>query len=642
MTDRRLREVPRTLLAVLAVTLVALAARLVSLGWRIAHQDEGRVADWTLHYMRTGTWEYRPIIHGPFIPHVNGVVFTLFGASDFTMRLVPALVGGLLPLSAWLLRDRLRKREVVGVAVVLAANPVLLYYSRFMRSDMLLAGFAFLAFALAVRAIDTGRARYLYASGLVFGLAMATKENVLLYPLCWVGAVALILDHRLILRQRDWLDQLRNVGQHLVAVGRNWGVYILGALAIWFVTSVAFYAPKPALYDALLAPGQLPGVLDRAIVGSWQKFAGQWADPDARAHAYLSFAEPFWEVMYTAALPASLLAVLGFLLDRYSGAGYRPVVAVAFYWGAASVLGYPLVMDIVAAWSNVHAIVPLAIPAGVGLAAVFGRARRAIDAVGRRRAVGTTAGFLATGWAAMTVSSRGVGAIAAGEPVAIVAGILLLGLFTIGFVLLDPQLSGPTLATETLVAGILAAMLLTAGLQTASVAAEDVYREPQGPNNILVQYAQPAGEMQETLGEIERIAATHTDGPDVLFYGEVDGGEYFFYTPADFFRDDERYGPDAPDANDAWPAWDTPAPGWFSRLPFPWYTGQFGADVTSTTDARDLADGAPPVVIAYAEDDTETHNSAADIAPYLDGYERHRYQLYQAAEPIVIFVDTDA
>jgi predicted membrane-bound mannosyltransferase len=148
--------------------------------------------------------------------------------------------------------------------------------------------------------------------------------------------------------------------------------------------------------------------------------------------------------------------------------------------------------------------------------------------------------------------------------------------------------------------------------------------------------------MQPTLAEIRRIAASDREGPDVMYYGEIDGNEYNFYSPADFFRDDDRYGPDAPDGNEAWPAWDTPAPGWFSRLPLPWYMSQFGADVTSTTEAEDLADGAPPVVIAYAEDNTAYGNTAEDIAPYLEGYERHRYQLYQWAEPFVIFVKSEA
>jgi predicted membrane-bound mannosyltransferase len=46
------------------------------------------------------------------------------------------------------------------------------------------------------------------------------------------------------------------------------------------------------------------------------------------------------------------------------------LVLFAGYWGFVSILGYPLGTDIYGAWIMVNALVPLAIPAGVGLAMV--------------------------------------------------------------------------------------------------------------------------------------------------------------------------------------------------------------------------------------------------------------------------------
>jgi predicted membrane-bound mannosyltransferase len=60
------------------------------------------------------------------------------------------------------------------------------------------------------------------------------------------------------------------------------------------------------------------------------------------------------------------------------------VVAFAFYWGFVSVLGYPIITDIKAPWAAVNAAVPLAVPAGVGLAIV---ARWAIGAYRREEFV---------------------------------------------------------------------------------------------------------------------------------------------------------------------------------------------------------------------------------------------------------------
>ncbi|MEF8840826.1 MAG: flippase activity-associated protein Agl23, partial [Haloarculaceae archaeon] len=109
-----------------ALTVLAgLALRLVVLGSRVAHFDEGRVAYFTEYFVRTGNFEYRPIIHGPFLQHVNSGVFAALGPTDFAMRLVVALVGAALPLTALLFRDRLRETEVLALAFFLALNPVL-------------------------------------------------------------------------------------------------------------------------------------------------------------------------------------------------------------------------------------------------------------------------------------------------------------------------------------------------------------------------------------------------------------------------------------------------------------------------------------------------------------------------------------
>lgn len=64
-------------LAVSLLAAFALALRVVDLGTRVAHWDEGRVAYWVLRYLETGVWSYRPIIHGPFVQHAARLSFEL-------------------------------------------------------------------------------------------------------------------------------------------------------------------------------------------------------------------------------------------------------------------------------------------------------------------------------------------------------------------------------------------------------------------------------------------------------------------------------------------------------------------------------------------------------------------------------------
>ena len=165
-----------TLLSVVAITLFAIVVRVVGLGDRVAHWDEARVAYWILDYGATGVIFYRPIVHGPLVQLVNAPIVDALGATDGVIRLFPAVVGGLLPLSALLFRHRLRDEAVLSLAALLALNPVLVYYSRFMRSDILTGAFAFVAFALLVRAIDLRDRRYLYPAALFLALSIRVKK----------------------------------------------------------------------------------------------------------------------------------------------------------------------------------------------------------------------------------------------------------------------------------------------------------------------------------------------------------------------------------------------------------------------------------------------------------------------------------
>jgi len=445
---------PVHVLAVVAV--LAFLARLYALDVRVAHQDEARVAHWILHYMAVDAWQYRPIIHGPFLPHVNGVVFSLLGASDFTMRLVPAIFGAILPLVPLLYRTRLEDGEVVAAGVLLAISPVLLYYSRFMRNDLILATLALATVGFVVRAIDTRKRWYVYAAAITFAVALTTKENALLYPVTWAGSLALLLDARLVLsryRDQDWVAVLRGT---IFATGRSlrpWLPHVVAAMGFGFAVVTAFYAPKPEFYRMFTRPALVPEVVRVATLGSWNEFLGMWGTTSMQEHSYVSFLGQYLELVAKGA-PALLIAgVVGFVANRYAADRSRPLVSFFSYCAGFSLLGYPIVTDIMAAWATIHAIVPMAIPAGVAVAMLARRTRAAV---------------------------------ANDRPTAARVGVAVL------------------VVSTALVGGL---------------AADYSYRTPQSPDNPMAQYAQPAGDMKPTLAKIERIAATN-DGVDVVFYGE--------------------------------------------------------------------------------------------------------------------------
>lgn len=575
---RRIGAASPAVLAVVAITLLALLVRLVGLGARVMHWDEGRVAYWILRYHETGQFYYRPIIHGPFLPVVNDWVFAVLPPTDFSARLIVALVGGLLPLSALLLRDRLRDVEVVAVAAFLAANPLLVYYSRFMRNDVIVAAFSFLAVALVVRGIDRRRVGYLYPAAASFALGWTAKENGLLYLLCFLGAGTLLLEHRYFRRARTGIRPREAVRDDLVAVKRGLTAWrgdlktgalaavghAAGAVAVFLLVIVFFYAPRPELWTAPGEPALLPGVVGEATVGTWEKFYGTWASGHHQGNDYAPY---FFHLLTALAYGAAVLvvfAIVGFVADGYGTTGPRPLVAFATYWGIASLLGYPMATDIRAPWAAVHVVVALAIPAGVGAGYVVRVARRSVEL---EDAAGTAV-------AALLLSAAAVGVV---------------------------------------------------GANATYVNSADPDHEQ------VIQWAQPHNDLKDTLAEARLAARSDDEGPGVLYFGTCSppgGCSAEDLGSARFYVEDEESVERMPPEG----------PAWHSRLPLPWYFEAYDVEQTSSHPAADPAEtlaDPPPVVVAFEW-------NASDVEPHLDGYERNEHEFRLWSQRIVIYVDRDA
>jgi uncharacterized protein (TIGR03663 family) len=534
---------PPTLAALLAISVVALLLRVVALGGRVFHWDEGRVGYWILRYAETGEFAYRPIIHGPFLPVVNDYVFAVLPATDASARLVVALVGGFFPLAAWLFRDHLRDPEVVAFGLILAVNPLLVYYSRFMRNDVLVAAFAVVALGAVLRWAETGRLRYTLLAGVSLASGFAAKENAVVYVVCFVGAGVLVADHRLF-RRTTGGETVRTVLLGWLGSGADrvtaWGdgdgragvVRALGGVAVFLlsflVVVVFFYAPRPDLWTAFADPGRLPVLVETATLGTWEQILDSWLGGSHQSHDYLPYVYDFLETLLFGAPAVLVLAVAGFAADGYLGdARGRDLVSFAAYWGVVSVIGYPIATDIPAPWVVVHAVVPLAIPAAVGGVAFVEiglRARRREDVV----AVGATA------------------------------------------------------------------LILLAGVGGVAALNVDYWNSAAYEDREVLQYAQPGNDLLRTMEDVRAIAEdSEGDEPVVLFYGTVSphGDDPMFYVANESSLDAAPPG----------------GPNWHSRLPLPWYFEQYGAEVTSTPpppDNPELEDP-PPVVVAYSWNESD-------------------------------------
>jgi len=519
-----MRDADRTVRLVVAVTALALLARFVLLGSRVAHFDEARVAWWGLEYLETGETSYRYIIHGSLMQFLHRYLFDWFGASDFVMRAPVALVGGLLPLVALWFRRHLDDVETVALATLLALDPILLYYSRFARSTVFVAAFCFVAFAALVRWYDGDGVGYLYVAGAFLGLGLGAKENAVIYVLCWLGAAGLLAAGsrfrfappfgtgspvRLVVGEY-WDTYLRGPGARH-RLGRL-GAGILGSALLCVLLVGFLYAPRGG--EAGLWTGSLGSTLD-ATWGDLSDGVYYWFDKSGEndLEQYRANLERFVRIglEYAGALMA--LSAVGFLAELSRRGEARRLVLGCSYWGVASVVGYPLGSDIspLPGWILVNALVPLAVPAAVGL-------RTLVD-VGRESLAD------------------------------------------------DDRIS----------AAIVALLLVLAVGQVAVVGVSAAFVDPTGPDNDLVQFAQPQQEMREPADRTAAVAERHEGDPDVLFYGGDD------LLAAGGYRD----------------------PGcveWTGTLPWAWYLGAADASVTCRDSEQDgLPQQLPPVVIAEGE-----------------------------------------
>ena len=384
----------RSVAAVLVLTAFALLLRLVALGDRTMHWDEARVAYWTLRYVRGAGFAYRPVIHGPFVPITVAPLFELLGPTAFAARLPVAIVGGLAPLSALLFRRPaarshpsaldigLDDAETVALAALLSVTPSFVYYSRFMRSDIPLAVFVLVALGFAIRALATGRRRHVLAAGLFVGLAIPTKENVLLYAACALGTAVVAVCWPAVVPLLPWrdVDDPRNaattafrgsLGRARAVLARHLPAAPL-ALLLALVPVVFFLAPRgpagnPTLGAALAGDAGWLALVERATVGTWETFRSSlWTG--SRSHSYPIYAGKLLGYLFVGALPAVVGAGYAFVRELRSPS--RPLVVPLVAWGVASMLGYPLATDIPAPWISIHIVLPLLVPAGVGWVAI--------------------------------------------------------------------------------------------------------------------------------------------------------------------------------------------------------------------------------------------------------------------------------
>jgi streptogramin lyase len=170
--------------------IVAAALRLPRLdGWALDAGEAARAYDaWVLY-------QGQPPVTGEAIPDVGalllllqGIAFFLFGATDVTARLVPVLAGLALVALPWTLRGWVGGPAALGMAGLMAISPTLVYASRVVSAEIVVAALALGAVACLVRLGQSASAR-----GPAIGLGVVTGAAYAAGPSAVTVALTLLV-----------------------------------------------------------------------------------------------------------------------------------------------------------------------------------------------------------------------------------------------------------------------------------------------------------------------------------------------------------------------------------------------------------------------------------------------------------------
>jgi uncharacterized protein (TIGR03663 family) len=407
----RARLTAGVLLFIAAIAFAAGLTRFYALGDRPLHHDESIHAYQSYTLSKGGDWRYDPAYHGPFLYYVNALVYKVFGASDFTARLMPAIFGLLLIAFAWPLRRWIGKPAAAIYAVFVLTSPHFLYFSRFIREDLYSLVFTLGTILAFQRFLETDRSKWLMLSATAFALAGVTKENAYM-----TGVLLVAYGVWCIVRGTGTPDGPRPVAA--VRSGLSW---TFGRLAPIVSAAILFLVIWAGMYSAF---GKYPGdwlAIPKAITywmgqhsiaripGPWYYYFPQLAFYDTAICFAALFAfsrrdwktDPLLRCLRAAAIPVAAYVILRWRIPFFAAhaivwlavifsaavvltlrrpsaeaPSLSPFLEFVAFWAIGSLAIYGWAREKVP-WLTVHPLLPLTIMASLGVARLWSERRRA-------------------------------------------------------------------------------------------------------------------------------------------------------------------------------------------------------------------------------------------------------------------------
>ncbi|MDF3129393.1 TIGR03663 family protein [Kiritimatiellaeota bacterium B1221] len=164
--------------------ILSLGFRFIGLGERAMSHDESLHAYYSWTLSQGLNYEHNPMTHGPLLFHLNGLVYALFSDSDFASLLFPAFWGTGCVAIMMLFRKWLGTAGALCSAAFISLDPGHLFYSRYLRNDIMVSFFTLLMLWAILEYRDSRKPSSLLWLSLGLALQFVTKETCYI-----VGAV---------------------------------------------------------------------------------------------------------------------------------------------------------------------------------------------------------------------------------------------------------------------------------------------------------------------------------------------------------------------------------------------------------------------------------------------------------------------
>lgn len=200
----------------LLILLLAIISRFYDLGSRAMSHDESLHTYFSYLLSQGQGYQHNPMMHGPLQFHLIGLMYFIFGSSDFVSR-IPAATFGILAIgSLWLWRRYLGKAGALIAATLVLLSPFLSYYSRYTREDSYVALSFFLMLYAVLRYFESGENKYVYLIAGSLIIHTLTKETSFIYNAVMLIFLAIIFIFSVFVK--PWQDKLKEYKQFSISL----------------------------------------------------------------------------------------------------------------------------------------------------------------------------------------------------------------------------------------------------------------------------------------------------------------------------------------------------------------------------------------------------------------------------------------